>query len=321
MECNELGEFEVKATEDEIDDSQKKIRRRIGSENILVDAKMESVVKEVIYSNTQTSSMEIIDANTSTSALDSVNGMGQEKLLGISQQIYGKLKGIRRNIYEIGRLLSLAENTFINHGQFLPWIKQTFGAQLPYSTAWLYMKIFEKFKDNPKVIETYPVSVLLCMIQADFPQEVRTQLECHCDEFADVINAKQLKDNYTKVKKGEMTVYEFWEATMESTNVAFALLRNDDLRRNFDNYIAQLKVGLSRIDKGISMMRRRPEGSTVVPDSVFKDYYCKELDSRIENLQKLKADLGVVFDEPKRFKVVGPQNNSFNPQGSEVANL
>jgi len=71
----------------------------------------------------------------------------------IGRQIWGILEGKKRDIYDIGRLLSQAKNTFIAHGQFIPWIKETFGDELPYSTVWNYMKMYETFEGKPEMIQ------------------------------------------------------------------------------------------------------------------------------------------------------------------------
>lgn len=275
------------------------IRRRRGTtSNEIIPVKNEALIPEVMTEDEGSMSTALVPANTATSALDNVNGLTQVKLIGIKNQIFGRLRGIRRNIYEIGRLLSVAEHTFLDHGQFMPWIRQTFGKQLPYSTAWLYMKIYETFKENPKVIVTYPLSVLMCMIQEDFPEDVKIQLEDHAEELADRIDIKKFKRSYAAVKKGKMTVIDFWAETKGSVDVAFILLRNDELKRGFDNYVAQLKVGLSRIDKGINLIKMMPEHGTIVPEPEFREYYDKEFDTRIESLQKLKREFMIVFDSP-----------------------
>jgi len=282
---------EVSVMEDGIQINQTPIRRR----------RSRDMNTEMVTVNQGNIRAEIATANDGLSVLDSVNEGVQEKLIGIATQVWEKLRGIRKNIYEIGRLLSEAENTFIKHGQFIPWIEQTFGNQLPYSTAWLYMKIYNEYKEKPEMYQ-YPITVLQYMIQKDYPEEVKTMLEDHCEEMAGVINVKKHTKGLADVKKGEKKPDEFWEEIKGSLDVTS--LRNNDLKKSFDQYREQMKIGFSRIDKGISLIKMKPRYAEVIPGTIFRDYYIKECDEKIERLQKRKAEFLAEFDNPPDLQLV-----------------
>lgn len=62
---------------------------------------------------------------------------------------------------------------------FIPWIETYFGNELPYSTAYFYIKIYEVFKDNPKAIDYIPTTNLLMITNKSFPEEIIIALKEH----------------------------------------------------------------------------------------------------------------------------------------------
>lgn len=68
-------------------------------------------------------------------------------ILCIQVEIDQRLIDFKVGIFSIGRLLANAK-AILPHGQFKPWVQETWGRELPYSTAACFKAVYEKFKDT-----------------------------------------------------------------------------------------------------------------------------------------------------------------------------
>ncbi len=105
------------------------------------------------------------------SVFDSLQPKIQGKVLSIQGEINDRMQSIKTNVYEIGKLLAEAKE-ILGYGKFKPWIEETWGKTLPYSTAALYKAVFEKFAGRPDVVEAFPLTFLQQVKQGTFPDTV-----------------------------------------------------------------------------------------------------------------------------------------------------
>lgn len=226
----------------------------------------------------------------SATVFDSQRERDQIKLLQIEKSIRANITDIKRKIYDIGKLLSEAKK-ILPHGQFQRWIEETFGGELPYSTAALYKDIYDHFKDKPEMVRYIPVSLLLFLKQKEFPEQIINLIEEDPEGYAKVVDIQAFKRTYADYKKGKKTIYDFWADTGEDVNVAFALLRDKKLARQFDNTQKTIRLGFSEIDKGIRLVKNLSQ----LPPPALRDYYNKQFDKRIDMLQKAKAAFNDIY--------------------------
>jgi hypothetical protein len=126
-------------------------------------------------------------------------------------EVLKRLNSIKVNIYEVGKYLSKAKS-MLDHGKFQQWIKEAFDWQLPYSTAWNYIHIYETFLCNNEVILLFPVTFLMMMTRKSFPDTVRDLITNNPDAFKDEgrkiveIAYENLKNNKISLRKFEKIV-------------------------------------------------------------------------------------------------------------------
>ena len=108
-----------------------------------------------------------------------------QRINGIRDEIFKKLKGIKVNVYELGKLLTEAKG-LVEPRKFQAWIEETFSGDLSYDSANLYRNIYMKFKDNPKVVHELPLTMLMLTMRKDFPKELLEQIEENPEDFKDV---------------------------------------------------------------------------------------------------------------------------------------
>ncbi|MFY9151098.1 MAG: hypothetical protein WAO52_03720 [Prolixibacteraceae bacterium] len=119
----------------------------------------------------------------------------KSKLITIETEIQTRICNIKNDIYEIGRLLYDAKKLML-HGFYEAWIKKTFNDDLPYSTAYFYMRVYKVFRDNPKTVKYIPTKYLLMVTSKEFPEEIIKVLDEH-PENIDKDKLDSIKENYS----------------------------------------------------------------------------------------------------------------------------
>ncbi|MHA2239370.1 MAG: hypothetical protein ACXAB2_13570 [Candidatus Hodarchaeales archaeon] len=82
---------------------------------------------------------------------ESLSESDKSRVLEIQTKIEERLLNIKIDIFEIGKLLARAKD-ILPHGSFRRWVEETWGAELPYSTAACWKAIYSTFKDNPETV-------------------------------------------------------------------------------------------------------------------------------------------------------------------------
>jgi len=95
----------------------------------------------------------------------------KKSLLRIEQDINKRLLNIKRDIFEIGKLLSQASRCFMDWGHYEVWIGETFGHQLSVRSAGYYREVYEAFSHRKDIVEAYPLTYLLHLIHETPPDK------------------------------------------------------------------------------------------------------------------------------------------------------
>jgi len=242
-----------------------------------------------------------VSKDKNDSLLDILSPNRQERIQSIELKIRGKLETIKRNIFEIGQLLSTARIIIGDEGSYQSWIKERFADELPYSTAALYKKIYDRYPHNPKMIQYIPVSILLRLVQKDFPERVIKLFEDDPEGYGKSVNIKKFKESADDYKKGRITEYEFWAETKGCVDFAFDLLSKENQKKKFDVVLAKMRSGFSKINIGMSLIAYY---KLLPPPPPLRNFYNKLFDEKIANLQKLKVEFNDAvdnFQESKAF--------------------
>lgn len=227
----------------------------------------------------------------------------QRKLLKIEQNITSNLMGIKKNIWSIGRYLSQAKKILENQeGTFTKWIEETFGNELPYSTAHCYMSIYEKFQSKPEIVYQLPVHFLIQMKQESFPEEIKKMIEANPIAFSDTdLNA--IKEAFKQYKAGKLKLDKFFELAKKEIDIAIEIQKGNTMARSSKrssritkDALVQLKELINKVIKESEKLRNyNPSISANKSNPLFNieslptdDKLISEIDDCIKYLNKLK---------------------------------
>jgi hypothetical protein len=118
----------------------------------------------------------------------------------IADEINERVRGIKAEMYEVGRLLMEAKE-MLPHGKFQKWIKDNF--DFSYQTAKNFMNVHGACIGRPELVETINASVLYQIAAPGFPADLRSCLLEHSMSLKD-ISHKKIKDILRRYKKGEI---------------------------------------------------------------------------------------------------------------------
>ena len=214
------------------------------------------------------------------------------KLLKSQTELHGEIINVKRSIYHMGELLYGAKQ-ILSHGKFIPWIKLTFGEDLPYSTAYFYMNVYERFKDDPKAIQFIPTKYLLMITQKEFPEEVLKTLK----ENHNKINKQglqQIKEVYTEFKSGTIDNSQMLKLSDDIVKLGIDIWKGKTKHQLNTNMRKPLYYGvgnvLKRLDSWIDTARETAGLFPYDPNSVEHIEFIKNVDKTIEGLQRLKLE-------------------------------
>ena len=176
------------------------------------------------------------------------------KLEKIACSIEQEMFFVKKKIYTIGKLLSEAK-AILSHGQFTKWIEERFKGDLPYSTAWLYAKIYERCECYPELIEKYPLYILMDVRK--LPVEVLKLVKDNPEKFKD--KRAEVMDLYKSFKCREIELPDFVEQYKEIMDGSDLVIPDEEaeprIERNKGIYqkhlIERLKNQLGTVRKTI----------------------------------------------------------------------
>ena len=215
------------------------------------------------------------------------------KLLEDQTEVQREIFSVKRSVFNIGKILSKAKAR-LPHGYFIRWIKLSFGDDLPYSTAYLYMKIYEMFKDHKSIIEWVPMKYLVMITSKEFPAEIIRVLKRHKKEIGPAA-LQQIGDNYHKYKKGELSKSRLIKLSEKQILMACGKWKGETKHRI--NQVMRLSITTETKDilRRITTLRatacEMAESWPYDPASSEHRKLLAEIDNTIKELQNLKADL------------------------------
>ncbi len=219
-----------------------------------------------------------------------------DKLVSCEREIQTRLINQKYDAYEIGQLLNRAKQV-LQHGSYKIWIETTFEDDLPYSTAYLFHKVYLTFKDNPGIIQYIPTQYLAMFSQNKFPNKTLKLIQQKLNENPKAITTKQLKtvDNlYTQLKSGTIGGSVFNKHSKAVIELGKELSKNQVGRtKHRINRVMRrpLYLGLGDMLKRInSTIKTAKETSGLFPhDPTSKEHrdavnYIKKTIDRLQNL-------------------------------------
>ena len=231
------------------------------------------------------------------------------KLTKIEREIQNKTIEIKTQAFEIGKLLCQAKR-IISHGCFQDWIKQTFADDLPYSTAYFYMRIYQTFKKQPGVVPLIPTQYLTTLTQKKFPKEALQIIKEKLDKQPDSIEKWQLdevKEFYDLMKKGTVGGNAFLRQVKQIIKDGQNLVNdkmNKTKHRMNRNARRTLYFGLGDIlkslDSAIEQAQQMAGLFPFDPNDPVHQQIIKHIEQTRERLTKLQIELegGAGFMKP-----------------------
>jgi len=223
------------------------------------------------------------------------------KLMKIQNEIEVRMYNIKRDTFEIGRLLSKGKK-IVGHGNFQKWIETAFGNELPYSTAYMYMMIYKGFKDHEKAVGHLPLDFLYTMSQAKNPKEIKKLIAEKAEDITKE-TADEIKEVFDLFKKGKIMRTDYVKAINEMTKQGIERETKSTKHRitvparhilywGGSNILVQIQA---MIDKAREMAHLYP----YTADNPEHQKFMKEIKKTIQKLLKLRETLqnkGQFFD-------------------------
>lgn len=229
------------------------------------------------------------------------------KLLTIHTDVTTRLINMKRDAFHIGELLCKAKK-ILSHGRFIPWIKCFFGNNLPYSTAFLYMRIYEVFQDRPESVNYFPSKCMLILTRKDFPVKVLNYIKKNADKF-DNKSLKQVSEVYNLWKKGKIGGSKFLRLAKEQIKIGIEIARKSTRHRINTITRMSLEFGAGDISKRLQELIQiaRDMAGMHPPDRTLEGYrqMLKDADKLIEGALTFKR---VLEGRDKMFRIESTEN-------------
>jgi hypothetical protein len=223
---------------------------------------------------------------------DDLDDYDKAEFLKNQTTIEFELINIKRSVYSIGE--SLYKNKqILPHGMFIPWIKQAFDNELPYSTANLYMNIYKMCQNNPRTVDCIPMKHLLMMTNNEFPDEI-VKLLNENPEKIDKIALQHINEDFNSFKNGEMSQDKFIELSKKEIKVGIEMWAGGGKHRLNANMRRPLELGIKGILKQIKRVEETiySMAGFFPPDPNSPEYktLLKAIDDMLKGLHQLKRE-------------------------------
>lgn len=229
------------------------------------------------------------------------------KLLKMHTDVTEWLINIKQYCYFIGEHLFNSKK-ILGHGKFQPYIKVFYANDLPYSTAYFYMRVYEVFKETPELVKRIPTTHLLMMSHKDFPKELLDDLKKYCKQI-DNKDLKQVSDLYNLWKKGRIGSNKFIQLAKEQIQIGIDFAHKSSRHRFNSIRRLSFEFGamdiMQRIQELVAMACK--EAGLFPPDPTSPQHkeIIKDADKIIEGVQRFKA---VLEGRDKMFREVSTEN-------------
>jgi hypothetical protein len=214
-------------------------------------------------------------------------GAGQ-RITECQIDIEGKLHEVKRIYYEIGEKLSRAKE-IVGHGNFQRWIEETWGNELPYSTAACYLAIYEKFKGSGDLIALLPLGLLQQMKQDSFPDVINQLILDNPEAFqkVDLVDFKQLFQDF---KAGSVSLGEFERMAQKHIRIGLDIVQGQAHKRKSRTAQRIAGFGVGEIRKAISKVRKYISKMRGLFPPMEGSQRNDQVDAINEELQELQDD-------------------------------
>lgn len=215
------------------------------------------------------------------------------KLYSIQAKVQEGLFNLKRESYLIGEQVFKAR-WLLPHGMFQPWIETTFGDDLPYGTAYLYMRIYEVFRGNANAVKMIPMQCLANFTQKDFPREVLSILKEHSDKLNHQ-SLQNINNTYGLVKCGMVDSDQFLKIAEKEIKQSMDIAKGHTKHRVNRNMREPLYCGIEELVKYIKAWRVNADKMAWIypydPNSKENRRVNSLLDEAIYELSELKKAL------------------------------
>ncbi|MEX2410302.1 MAG: DUF3102 domain-containing protein [Candidatus Paceibacterota bacterium] len=239
--------------------------------------------------------------NKSHSYYEDLGQSEKFQITRIEHNIQSCIINIKKDSFEIGKLLHQAKS-ILPHGSFEQWIKKTFGDDLPYSTAYLYMRIYETFKHRAGIIQNIPIKHLVFLTQKKLPEEVLQMIKEKLDEDPEGLvqtGLTDVKEMFDLMKKGTIGGSQFLKEVKQIIKEGQKLeenrLKNRNKHRMNTNARRTLYFGLGdileRLDAAIKQARKMAGLFPFDPEDPEHQKIIKHIGQIRKKLQRLEIEL------------------------------
>jgi len=154
----------------------------------------------------------------------------------IAKEIKLRAISIKRNMFEIGKLLTQAKK-LTDHGKFKKWVRKN--CDFSYPTANNLMKVYACCLKKPQLVTTIQTSILYQVASKKFPQDLRKYLFKHGD-YLEKISNKQIKNILKQYKAGEIN--------LKSPEIK-GLLKYNKNKKKYANYQKRIEQNIKLLEK------------------------------------------------------------------------
>lgn len=209
----------------------------------------------------------------------------KQTLVQIGTDIEIRVVNIKRDYFQIGKSLSDAKK-ILPHGKFQDWVEFRFRKELPYATANLYMKIYEKFRHQPKTIQYLPITFLMNISQKSFPEEIFNIIMENAN--SDKLDIKEIGDAYSLYKKGDIGMSEFENIARRQIDLAIQMEYGRTERRMQEEFSRTISFGFASLFNNIRKIRKVTNKRLFLVYPHHKHYILSDIDKSIRELNDFR---------------------------------
>lgn len=210
------------------------------------------------------------------------------KIAAIVTSVESHLLSVKRNVFEIGKCLSKAKH-ILPHGTFQRFITDHFNKELPYSTANLYMKIYDKFQLTPRAVQYLPITFLLKLTDNSFPEEVLNIIKENAS--SDSIDVQIISDAFAKFKNKEINLSQFEAVAKNQIDLATEMEWGRTEKRNSKAMADTTHNCFRALSKAVNKIDTMTNNMIYFLYPEQKQIIIKDIDEAIRLLEKLKLNL------------------------------
>lgn len=187
--------------------------------------------------------------------IDNMNREDVYQLKKIELDTDKRLINKKRDTFYIGRNLSKAKE-LLPHGAFRFWIEKRYSHEIPYSTAFAYMKVYEKFRSKQHLAQRVPYHILMSLTTKSFPEHI-FKLILENEEYCEQADVKIITEAFKLFNEGQIDLHDFDSIAKAQIELGIAIAQGDTEKRLATNFRETLSLGVFDLLSGIRKIRKR----------------------------------------------------------------